>query len=105
MTLGQTNFTQGARKTETVQQSEGEGDEPRCLRSDAFAPLPSVHNLCGDEHDRECDDSLDRRLRHMYEAKAAKPRVMEWATVKAVTVFTSLQSPWVMMSIARINNR
>src|ERR1700737_48904 len=48
-----------------MEQAEGERDEPRIARRDAFVTLPGARELDGDEDDAERDKRLDHRRAHV----------------------------------------
>ena len=67
--MRQSHFSQGAGKAEAVQKAKAESDKPRPSRRQRRPPAPCIHDLYRDQHDAECNSSLDGRPRHVHEAE------------------------------------
>ena len=88
VTGGQANLAERSGEAEAMEKPEGKGDDPGRAGGDASLALARADDLSGDESDRQRDHRLDRRRRHMDEAKRRRASVMLCATVKAVIART-----------------
>ena len=90
---GKPDLRQRAGKSEAVQQAEAEGDDPRRARRQPLRAAPLLHDLDGDEHDRERDRRLNQRAGHVDDAQRGQRQGDRWARVNAVTVCSRRLTP------------
>ena len=56
-------------KPRSVQQAEGEGDDPRKPLRNAWSSLPAMHDFRRHEDNAQCNAGFDRRPRNMHESE------------------------------------
>jgi hypothetical protein len=67
--MRQSDFSQRAGKTESVQETKAKGNEPWPTRGERGYSAPCNNNLDSDQHNAERDGSLHRRAWHVDEAE------------------------------------
>src|SRR4029079_18996892 len=88
--MREAHFREGAGETEAVQESKAKRNQPRIiLRYVASLGWVAQQFAC-EEYDAKGNRCLDHRT--MTKPRVAAARVMEWATVKAVTVARSMRT-------------
>ena len=84
--LRQPNLGQRTGKTEAVQQTKAEGNQPRQTLRKTRLSMPCIQNLDGNQHDAECYARFHRRAGTFTKPSVAATNVMLCAMVNAVTV-------------------
>ena len=103
--LRQAHFVQSAGETESVQQPEGERNDPRPALRPSRPALARMHDFAADKHDAQRDAGLDGRCGTCTKPSVAAASVRLCATVNAVTVATRRRVPFTRISNARMNSR
>ena len=103
--LRQADLAERAGEAEAMQQAEREGHEPRPARRQARPAAARVHDLDGDEHDRQAIVASTGRPGTWTKPSVAAASVMLCAMVNAVTVMATRRHSRTRMTSARTNSR